>query len=300
MDSIPQRQQAPIQLIYFLLILLACLTVGSLLTAGIVRYYGITDLEALISTAGYDMPAFERHVLQVVLGANQAFTFIVPSVLFVLAFHLAQPWTFLQLRRRPSIHQVGLALILALAAFPIAQLLLQLNQWIPLGAQATAMEARAAKLTEALLHMEGLPSLLATLLVVAVLPAIGEELVFRGILQRYLERYGAAVAIWASAVIFSAFHMQFAGFLPRLFLGAMLGYLLYWSGSLWLPIFAHLLNNGVQVLVVYIAQQRGTIDSLSAADAPSLHWSAYLMAILLFGAVSYRLHQLRNTNDIKR
>lgn len=291
MDATDTRRSAPIELIYFLLILMACLVVASLAANGIAQLMGIPDLPGLIESAGRDMLPHERQALLAVLGINQGFTFLLPSVLFVLAFHAARPLRFLHLDRGPSGQQAFWALLMTLAAFPIAQLLLKLNQLIPIGNQAAAMEARAARLTEALLQMDGLPALLGTLLVVAVLPAIGEELVFRGILQRYLDRYGAHLAIWSAALLFSAFHMQFAGFLPRLFLGALMGYLLHWSGSLWLPIFAHLLNNGAQILAVYVAQQRGALDDLLSEATPTLPWWGFAMAIAVFAAAAYRLRR---------
>ncbi len=91
---------------------------------------------------------------------------------------------------------------------------------------------------------------------IALLPAIGEELVFRGVVQKIFRQWSrnAHVAIWTTAVLFSAMHMQFYGFIPRMLLGAMLGYMLEWSGSLWLPMLAHFINNAGAVLLTYLFQ----------------------------------------------
>ena len=89
---------------------------------------------------------------------------------------------------------------------------------------------------------------------VAVLPAIGEELLFRGVIQKIFINWtkNAHWGIWISAILFSAMHLQFYGFVPRMLLGVAFGYLLVWSGSMWLPIAAHFFNNGIAVIAMYL------------------------------------------------
>ncbi len=119
-----------------------------------------------------------------------------------------------------------------------------------------ASEEKAARLTEAFLSMKSKSDLILVFFIVAVLPAIGEELLFRGVIQRLLCEWvkNIHLGIFLAAFIFSAIHMQFFGFIPRLMLGMMLGYLFVWSGSLWLPISAHLVNNGLAVILSYLFQ----------------------------------------------
>jgi len=111
----------------------------------------------------------------------------------------------------------------------------------------------AEKITKYFLRMNTLGDLFFNLLVIAIIPAIGEELLFRGYLQQKMCQWLGKphVAIIITAILFSAFHMQFQGFLPRFALGLVLGYLFYWSDSLWLPIIAHLLNNAMAVTFAY-------------------------------------------------
>ena len=94
---------------------------------------------------------------------------------------------------------------------------------------------------------------MVNILIIAVIPALGEELLFRGVIQQLFLKWNGKVhlSIWLTAFIFSAVHMQFLGFFPRLILGAVLGYMLVWSGSLWLPIIAHFTNNAFAVVVTY-------------------------------------------------
>jgi membrane protease YdiL (CAAX protease family) len=91
------------------------------------------------------------------------------------------------------------------------------------------------------------------LIMIAVLPALGEEFIFRGVFQKIFCRlFGSGhIAIWITAFIFSFVHLQFFGFLPRFILGLLFGYLFYWSRTLWLPVIAHFVNNAVPTFIAY-------------------------------------------------
>lgn len=114
------------------------------------------------------------------------------------------------------------------------------------------------KSTEEILNLcfrdKGVGSFIANLLVIAVLAGIVEEFFFRGCLQKIIEKIvvNKHAAVWIAAFIFSAIHLQFYGFFPRLLLGALLGYLFVWSGSIWLPVLAHVLNNALVVVFTHI------------------------------------------------
>lgn len=150
---------------------------------------------------------------------------------------------------------------------------------------ARAREDNAKALTNFLTTFSDSGQFIIAMMVVAVLPGIGEELVFRGMLQPQLHRTfrNIHVAIWTSAILFSAFHFQFFGFVPRMLLGALFGYLYYWSGNLWMSIFAHFVNNGFSVLMMYLHQQGAVemdVDSTEAAP-----WQAVLGFTILFVAL---------------
>ena len=145
---------------------------------------------------------------------------------------------------------------------------------------AREKEELATKLTESLTQFKSVGDLLIALLVIAVLAGIGEELVFRGMIQRELWRAtnNVHVAIWASAFLFSAIHVQFFGFIPRLLLGALFGYLYYWSNNLLVPIFAHFFNNGFGVVAAYLNQQN--ITELNVEDNTSAPWPFVATALV--------------------
>jgi membrane protease YdiL (CAAX protease family) len=145
---------------------------------------------------------------------------------------------------------------------------------------AREKEDYAAELTAFMTEFESLAEVLIALIVIALLPAIGEELVFRGLIQNELNRLtrNVHIAIWTSAILFSAFHLQFFGFVPRLLLGALFGYLYYWSGNLVMAMLAHFTNNAVAVLSLYYYQQ-GTLEyNVESTEA-------FPVTVILLGAL---------------
>jgi len=121
---------------------------------------------------------------------------------------------------------------------------------------AKEKELQLMQLTEYLTLFDHLGQFVLATLVIAIIPAIGEEFLFRGVIQNQLNFISKNIhlSIWITAFFFSAFHLQFYGFLPRMMLGALFGYLYYWSGNLFIPIFAHFVNNGLSLLMVYLYQ----------------------------------------------
>ncbi len=157
---------------------------------------------------------------------------------------------------------------------------------------AREREDTAAELTSFLTNFESSGELLLALFIIAVLPAIGEEIVFRGLIQNEFFRgtKNIHLSIWIAAILFSAIHFQFFGFVPRLLLGALFGYLYYWSGNLTLAILAHFVNNGVSVMALYLHQQckfTFDIDSPESAPANVVIISALLTAGLLYYFYKY-------------
>lgn len=126
---------------------------------------------------------------------------------------------------------------------------------------AREKENYAEELTGFMTSFGSKSELVIALIVIAVLPAIGEELVFRGLIQNELNKLtkNVHIAIWLSAIIFSAFHLQFFGFVPRMLLGALFGYLYYWSGNLSMAILAHFTNNAFALISLYSYRQ-GSLD----------------------------------------
>jgi membrane protease YdiL (CAAX protease family) len=163
---------------------------------------------------------------------------------------------------------------------------------------AREKESYAAELTVFMTNFESKAELMIALIVIAVLPAIGEELVFRGLIQNELNKLtkNAHIAIWLSAILFSAFHLQFFGFLPRVLLGALFGYLYYWSGNLTMAILAHFTNNAVAIISLYYYRQGSLEYNVETTEAFPIH--VVLFACLLTISLLYyfrNFYQNRST-----
>jgi len=119
-----------------------------------------------------------------------------------------------------------------------------------------AKEDAATAMIEVFLEMNGPTQLVFTFFLVAVVPAIGEEMLFRGVLQPVFIRVfkNQHLGIWLTAFVFSFIHFQFFGFIPRLLIGVFLGYLFAFTGNLWYSIIAHMANNGIAVVGYYLLQ----------------------------------------------
>lgn len=190
-------------------------------------------------------------------GISSILIFLLPAFLYARISFNTRPFYFLGLKPAEKTAMYGLAILCIMLAFPFVIWLGELNQHIPLPKWMTAMEKDTAKQMEALLKVNKPIDIVINVLIIAVLPAIAEELCFRGALQRILIHCTKSPwsGIIITAILFSALHMQFQGFLPRMFLGIVLGVLYWYSGSLWTSILAHFVNNGVQVIAVSFAPQ---------------------------------------------
>ncbi|MBJ2167973.1 MAG: CPBP family intramembrane metalloprotease [Muribaculaceae bacterium] len=159
-----------------------------------------------------------------------------------------------------------------------------------------AMEENASAMIECMQGNGTWPDLLMNILIIGIAAGVSEELFFRGALQRLLSTGGVNVhaAIWISAIVFSAVHMQFFGFIPRTLLGAYFGYLLVWGRSIWLPAAAHALNNTIYVIAQWYYTRTGTpdvtVDNVGLGDT----WPAAIasaIATALFIATAYRMRR---------
>jgi len=160
-------------------------------------------------------------------------------------------------------------------------------------------EDQADDITEAFLNVKTIPGLAFNLFMVAFLPAIGEELLFRGVVQKIFTRMTKNThwGIWISAILFSAMHMQFYGFIPRVLLGALFGYLLVWSGTMWLPMLGHFLNNGMAVIFMFLINNGTMSSKVEEYGSTENSYYAAFLSLLIVGALLYMIKK-ENQNNV--
>lgn len=210
------------------------------------------------------------------------FIFFFPALTFAYFFHNHGETTFgyLSQNRLPSLSLVALGVGAILLAIPFINWLSDVNKMV-----YPEDKAMLAKLVE-LLTGGDCSLLFLRLVVVAFLPALTEEMFFRGLLQNTLARtIGSAPAVCVAALIFSLAHNDLSGALPRFLLGCFLGYLLVRSGSLWLPTLVHFINNGIIVTCYYFFYNAETGDCFIDRWGSDSVLCALLSAVAVVGCV---------------
>jgi len=230
--------------------------------------------------------ATELKVLQLLQSLA---VFLLPALLVVYLWS-SQPTEWLHLNKGMSWKTGVLTPLLLIVAAPGINLLCHLNEQMSLPEWMADleqimkdMEAAAAELTELLATADNIPMLLFNILVMAVVPALSEEVCFRGTCQKLIGG-NKHVAVWVTAILFSAIHFQFYGFIPRMLLGAMFGYLLLWSGSLYVPMLAHFTNNSIAVVCYYLAGKNViNSDFIEGFGTGDTTWVGILSLVLTIG-----------------
>ncbi len=163
---------------------------------------------------------------------------------------------------------------------------------------AAEKEKMAAELTGFLATFDSNAQFIVALFIMAVFPAIAEEFVFRGLVQNRLSKGigNAHWAIWISAALFSGIHMQFFGFFPRMFLGALFGYLYLWSGNLLIPIFAHFVNNAFTLCMIYFYSEEIVNYDIQNSDPPELS-TVLIFTIITSGLIIYFRKHYKSINS---
>jgi uncharacterized protein len=195
--------------------------------------------------------------LKVLQAASSILFFLLPAVLFATFVFSAKRFYYLGFKPAERQNMYVLAALVMLLALPFVFWLGEINRNIPLPEWMNRMEQNTGKQLEEMLKVRNWWDVPVNVIVIALFPAFCEELFFRGVLQRVV--INVTKSPWAgiiiAAILFSALHLQFAGFLPRFFLGLVLGFLFWFSGSLWTAIIAHFVFNGIQVLWVSYAPE---------------------------------------------
>lgn len=218
---------------------------------------------------------------------NQIGVFILPALFFSFLISNSS-FEYLSLNKVPRLINIFVGGLIIYTILPFNSYLDELNRNMNLPDFLSGMEGwmkekedQARKLTEIFLNTHSITGLSVNILIVALMPAIGEELLFRGVFLKLFNGIfkNVHVAILLSAVIFSAIHFQFYGFIPRLMLGIVLGYLFVFTGNLWVPVFVHFLNNASSAIIYYL-HHNGHIE-ISMEDFGTSSNTAYIIGSLL-------------------
>lgn len=292
------------QLLFSAFVILACFMaffVVSLIIA--IPFFGLSSIMDMPNINNLGNP--ESIVILKYFQTVQAIgLFILPPLILGYLFQ-GSIKEYLYLNKYFNLPTLLLLLVLMFAMAPFINFLGEMNGNMSLPDWMSGVEQwmrtkedNANLITKAFLKVEKPSGLAFNLFMVALLPAIGEELLFRGVVQKIFTRMTKNVhwGIWISATLFSAMHVQFFGFVPRLLLGALFGYLLIWSGSMWLPILGHFINNAFAVIVMYFID-KGTITPVVEEFGSTSE--SYYAAFLSLTIVVFLLWLIKKQNSGK-
>lgn len=273
-----------------------------LLTFLLVEAVMFIAASAMITIVSKLLALPERPQMMIML-AIQGFVLFVASSLITARLITTQPFKYLSLTTLPTLKQIVWVTIAMVVMTPALNLIVSWNESMHLPEFMSGIEEwmranedSAMEATKKILSINTFGSLIATVFLVGALTGVGEELTFRGIIQKLIsEKWSNPhIAIWVTAILFSAIHLQFFGFFPRMLLGAFFGYLLIWSRSIWLPIYAHFLNNSIAVVAAYMLNINLTTDEyekVGTVDNGTI-WMA-LVSLILFAGCVYKIRGKR-------
>lgn len=284
-------------ILIILLVLLVFL--GMIGFAGIATgvLFAFTDLTvdklALVMTNPTDFPEYRASVL-IYQGFSALGAFVIAPLFFIRSVLKKSILDFFPLPPE-AVKNILLVFFIMMSFMVINSVTIYWNQnldlpewlsWFENYAQSS--EAQLAELTKYITTFDSAGYFLLAFIIVAIIPGIGEELLFRGLIQNMLHKWfkNPHVAIWMAGLFFSAFHNQFYGFVPRMLLGVLFGYLYYFSGNLTLTMIAHFINNGFMLIMLYLNQSKIIEYDIegdeSIPGAPTLIFFTILTAGLIY------------------
>jgi len=290
----------PGQLMRLLFVLLGGTLLSWLLTIVVLLFYTSFDIDAVARQSGLLLE--NTTLLRITQTIQSLCLFIIPP--FIMSWiNREKPASYLFFHK-PTLNQVFLAMLSLVISVPLINILVTWNEGLHLPAFLNDVEqwmriseTTAAGLTERMLSGTSWMDLVISLFIVAILAGFGEEVFFRGLLQRFLSdaitgkkcqatgvypKWVMHLSIWIIAFLFSAIHLQFFGFFPRLLLGAWFGYLLWWTGSIWVPVIAHMTNNAMSTFFVF-AEKKGMLTGDPDQFGLNETWWSCLFSLFLLG-----------------
>lgn len=225
---------------------------------------------------------------------TQLFTVFIPALLFLVIFHYKNFSFWIKIKIPGNLSFFVYGLMLLFLAYPLIQFSALINQKLPFAQWLMEENKIAGEITNMIIDFNSPFDLIIRVLIVALLPAIGEELFFRAGLQNELLKgiRNPDVAIILAAILFSAFHMQFEGFLPRFFLGLIIGYLYFWSSSILVPIVIHFSNNLMLLISAYFMQD--AVKQTDLQQIPEIPLFILLLSAISVFIIRQKLINLKN------
>ena len=296
-----ENTSAPLKLVFFLFIIVGSffimLFLGTVISIPVFKL-DFSNFESFFDFSNPENIAFIKFMQAV----QHMGIYLIPPIIAAYVFS-KNPKNYLSADKSNSVFLFMITFLIVMFVIPLSGYFGLVNSQMSLPESFAGLETKlrlmeeaAGTATMAFLDVSTTGGLLANLFIIAVLPAIGEEFFFRGILQKLFKDWtkNIHISIFITAILFSAVHMQFFTFLPRFLLGLLFGYLLFWSKNIWLPVFAHFVNNATAVLVYYFV---GNVEKVEQTEEVLAQPMALFPALIMFGIFLYLFYKSSYKKD---
>jgi len=269
----------------------------AMLTGGLIFNLKMEDLKHVMTNL--ENPVFLNY-LKYVQTLSSIGMFVV-STLIIASLLSEKPFQFLRLNIAPEMLMVLLVVLLMTISIPMNNFFGYINAQLQLpdflsGLQSyfENKEVSGTKIMNSFLGSTSFSGLLLNLFIIAIVPALGEEFFFRGILQNILIRWtnNKHWGIIITGLAFALLHFQFLSLLPRIAQGILLGYLFLWTKSLWYPIIAHFINNALAVIFYHYYFQERVNDSMETVGTPDGYAIASLISVAGVVLILYLINRI--------
>jgi membrane protease YdiL (CAAX protease family) len=280
--------------------LFCCWFGGALLGAMLMQLtasaFGIGNWQNLISEIKAGAALEHINTIKIISIVGHLSAYSLPALVFALIIKGKKFHSLLLLDKNPGFRNIPLIIIAILCVYPAVLWIAYLN----INLLPAHMIAKDTLIFEQrLMQMNSPTDLLLNIVLLGLVAGVGEELLYRGAIQQLFARFGRNIhlAVWATALLFSITHFQPEGLIPRMLMGAFLGYLCFWTGSLWSSIIAHISFNSVQVLIFYYVVDAEKLSSIYQKPDFSFLLTIILIGIFIF--VSFLIWKINKGRQLK-
>lgn len=281
--------------IFLVLCVAAMALLGSLILAGFIASTGVEDEN--ITSIIEILDNGNEHIVKLGIAINHVLLFAGSALLFCRFVLQKKVGAYFKFKPHSDLETVGLLFLLLVCAYPIIAASGMLFEDITLPEWLRSADDSSMEHLTKLLEMNSLTDYLINLLLIAIIPAIGEELLFRGVIQQEIIKKirKPIIGIFITALLFAAVHLQIEGFPPKFLIGLILGYAYYTTQNIWIPIALHFFNNGLLVTAHFLMSDSIQAESMSDTDSPSIFMIIFSLCLCAF-IVSIIA---RKTNDLE-
>ncbi len=292
-QNIVSPKYGPIAIIaIYLLLMIMSLLIGSgvMVLVGLAKGLNLSDVMSALQNGGASK---DIGFIQMIVAINQLSMFIIPALItFLIVDRYQWPINY-SLHRSPNFIYVILGILTIICSVGLVAYSMEVNKMIPLPTWMKSMNSSAEALINSLVQDKNIFRFIINIILIGIIPGVGEELVFRGIIQTncYKIFNNPHIAIWATAILFSAMHLQFDGFLPRMILGAILGYIFYFSKNLWVSMAAHAFNNSIALISFTFL--KGSNLNFDPEDTTNATWYFGLISLILVLLLLFNIRKIQ-------